>query len=196
MRILASALTLSLLLAVGASAAIINEISYGDFSDNALTPTPLAGFIGCDPFPPGCTDQINGEIDDVIPDNSDAFMFWAGAIEGITMSLTFNAQPSSGEVILYDPISMIAYGLYSFSGNVPAGFDLLAAWGLGTSGDGMMDLPGGIYAIGVGGTNWAVPGATSASYSISITAAPEPSTYLLVGLGLAGLALVRRRRRV
>ena len=191
-------LILLVVLAFGfaANAAIINEVSYVDFSNNAAAPTGLGVYIGCSPFPPGCTDQINGSIDNIAPDTTDAFMFWSGAIEGVTMSFTYNAEPSSGQVVLYDPFTMIAYGTpYQLSGTV-AGVDLLAAWGLGTSGDGVTDLPGGVYAIDVTGLSWRFPGLTTGNYQINITAAPEPGTYLLVGLGLAAFALVRRRRRV
>jgi len=186
-------LVTALALVAGANAAILNEVTYGDFG-NSYPGTALGVYIGCSPFPPGCTDQINGQVSDP-GDTSDFFSFWAGAIDGVTLSLTFTAQPSSGTVALYNNLSLTPLGSYSFNGNVTAGFDLLNAWGLGTSGDGVVDLPGGIYIIEVTGTSWGVPGSTNASYAVDITAAPEPGTYLLVGLGLAGFALVRRRRK-
>jgi hypothetical protein len=43
---------------------------------------------------------------------------------------------------------------------------------------------------------WTTPSPNLPSYSVSITAVPEPSTLVLAGLGVAaGVAVVRRRRR-
>ncbi len=180
-------------LAALANGAIINEAAYpgGDFANTSATPTPLGDYIGC----PGlCTETINGAISSagsVFPDDpEDAFWFYTGGIAGLTVALTSSAQPFSGVIDLYSPIGN-EIGSYAFNGNLAAGFDLLSAWGLGTS-DSTVDLPPGLYVIEVDGV---FPGPdTLVSYSFDITAAPEPGTYLLVGLGLAGLAVMRRRR--
>ena len=70
------------------------------------------------------------------------------------------------------------------SAEVSAGQDILAVTGLGV-------LPGpGPWTFGL----FSEPTADNA-YVLSIETVPEPSTYVLVGFGLAVLGLISRRRR-
>ncbi len=204
MRRLLLAAAMLLILVGSAGATIVNETSFPgtDFSNTVGAPTDLGVTLGCSPFPacvpspPGYTDQVNGALFDltspvVLSDPTDVFSFTTGAIDGVILTLTGSANTATGTVDLYNPVGTL-FASYSFSGQL-TNFDLLSAWGLGTSGDLVADVPGGSYAIGVNVTNWNTTNGTLA-YTFNITAAPEPGTYLLVGLGLAALALVRRRR--
>ena len=194
------------LLAPGAGATIVDESSYpgSDFSDSTAAPTPLGVQFGCNPFPAcvpgsGFTDQVNGGLiiwsTPPLNDSTDAFWFATGAIDSIWLNLNFSSTGPSGTIDLYDSALSLLYS-YAFTGQL-TGFDLLSAWtgGAYVSGDWVADFPGGGYAIAVNVTDWAALSNATISYTFDITAAPEPGTYLLVGLGLAALALVRRRRR-
>ena len=194
------------LLAGAAGATVVNESSYpgSDFANSSAAPTPLGVIFGCSPFP-GCvppsgfTDQVNGGLISLtspfpLLDSVDAFSFATGAIDSIVLNLNVTNDTTTGDVELYDSLGT-PISSYVFTGNV-TNLDLLDAWGLGTSGDFVTDLAGGGYIIEVEVTNWNTTGNATLSYTFDITAAPEPGTYLLVGLGLAAFALVRRRRRV
>lgn len=70
-------------------------------------------------------------------------------------------------------------------GNVDVGADLLALSGLGPLAGG-----GASYTILLRESD-----STGQAWQFDLQSVPEPGTYVLVGFGLAGLALIRRRRR-
>lgn len=102
--------------------------------------------------------------------NYSGLMFTVAAAD--VHNATFNSAPGTHDTTLNNLVL-----------SQPAFQALAASWGLSSTGPSLAD--------------WTVAGADFGNlrYSVTVTTAvPEPSTYILMGVGLAGLFLMARRR--
>ena len=99
-----------------------------------------------------------------------------------------NVNLSAGNSLIYT-ISRAALGLTSTS-DVTIYFDAFSSGGGG--GDGAIDA---LSTSSVSMANWGDTTTISSPLSYTVSGIPEPSSSLLMGLGLAGLAVLRRARK-
>lgn len=127
-----------------------------------------------------------------------------GTYEGAYRSLSDwkvgNTDRTTGDT--FYPASLSSF---SYVGNAADGTSSNYGSAAGINGDGVSDgfltasfyLNAGDYSMFVGGANYADQSNTSTyGFSATVTAVPEPSTYLLLGTGLVLIVALRHRFRL
>ncbi len=133
-----------------------------------------------------------------------ATVFGGGGIDFITQggySGTFSLGPSGGPAVLAGTFTGALFGVegsssVTFTTNsvtfttVPAGMTLLA------NGSPSFDLSlGGLSGLGVTATDWVKAFTAGGTGTFTADVIPEPVSFLLLGTGLVGLGLLRRRMK-
>jgi hypothetical protein len=111
------------------------------------------------------------------------------SLTGTTIGLTFNIQGSTDGVnfsTVNSLTSLITYGAAPTVGSNPA-----SGYYRNASGETNGNFISGLRSLSGGATNQSL---AVRVYGDVVTAVPEPSVYLMMGLGLAVLGLARRRR--
>lgn len=193
-------LRLTLLLAAGidaGAATVYNESISGDLSNSGLAPTVLAVSLGSNVVTgtTGRTTAVDRDYFTInVPDGLQIASLFERTGTAVGDAVSFIGVQAGNQLTL-PANTATANGLLGWThyGTVSTDADILPAMGIAAQGSSGFNppLPSGNYAFWVQDFG---AGTFAYSFDIRVTATPEPSSFLLAGIGLL-LAWTACRRR-